>query len=171
VSTKAAAADDLGTELRKLLDQYDDKRRTEEQRRRQLRSDDDAYRKAFVDLRRDVIRPVFESAGAILKARGHDFRISEEEYASDAAGKAHEAAISMQIMPAGLERSPQGDGGFPSLSFITRHYNKTVGIRPGNGPPRLNGTANARGDYSLEQIDAELVQCELLKLIAGIVSR
>jgi hypothetical protein len=171
VITKPAAADDLGTELRKLLDQYDDKRRTVEQRRQQVKADEDAYQKAFADLRIEVIRPVFEAVGAILKARGHDFRISEEEYAAEPAGKTHEAAISMQVLPAGLEKSPQTEGGFPSLSFITRHYSKSVCIRASNAVPKLNGAANPRGDYSLAQIDKELVQCELLKLIAGIVGR
>jgi hypothetical protein len=171
VSAKSAAADDLGTELRKLLDEYDDKRRTVEHRRQQVKTDGEAYQRAFAALRAEVIRPVFDAVGVILKARGHDFRISEEEYAAEPAGKTREAAISMQVLPAGLERSPHTDGGFPSLSFITRHYSKTVCIRASNAVPKLNSPANPRGDYSLAEIDQELVQCELLKLIAGIVSR
>lgn len=170
MSARAVPDDRLGTELHKLLDLYDDKRRTVEQRRQQVKSDDDAYQKAFTDLRADVIRPVFEAIGAILKARGHDFRISEEEYAAEAAGKTREAAISMQIMPAGLEKSPQTEGGFPSLSFVTRHYSKTVCVRASNAVPK-SGAGNPRGDYNLAQIDEELVRVELLKLIAGIVGR
>ena len=171
MSPGSGEACDLETELHKLLDQYEDKRRTVEQRRRQVKSDDDTYQKAFAGLRSGVIRPVFEAAGAILAARGHEFRISEEEYAAEPAGNTREAAISIQIMPAGLERSPQTDGGFPSLAFVTRHYSKTVCVRASNAVPKSNGAANPRGDYSLAQIDEELVQVELLKLISGIASR
>lgn len=171
MSAKPPVAGDLGVELGKLLDQYDDKRRTVEERRRQVKTDEDAYHKAFADLRTGVIRPVFESVGAILKARGHEYRISEEEYAGEPGGKTREAVISMQIMPAGMEKSPQADGAFPSLSFVTRHYNKTVCIRASNAVPKLNGGASPRGDYPLADIDGELVRVELLKLIAGIVSR
>jgi hypothetical protein len=171
VSTKSSEARDLEAELHKLLDQYEDNRRTVEQRRRQVKSDDDTYQQAFADLRSGVIRPVFEAAGAILAARGHEFRISEEEYAAEPAGKTREGAISMQIIPAGLERSPQSDGGFPSLAFVTRHYSKTVCVRASNAVPKSNGAANPRGDYSLAQIDEELVRVELLKLISGIASR
>jgi hypothetical protein len=171
VTPKAAAADGLDVELRKLLDEYDDRRRTVEHRRQQVKTDEEAYQKAFADLRVEVIRPVFDAVGAILKARGHDFRISEEEYAAEPAGKTHEAAISMQVMPAGLERSPHTDGGFPSLTFVTRHYSKTVCIRASNAVPKPNGPANPRGDFSIAQIDKERVQGELLKLIAGIVGR
>jgi hypothetical protein len=171
VSAGSAVAGDLDVELAKLLDQYDDKRRTVEERRRQVKTDEDAYQKAFANLRREVIRPVFDAVGAVLKARGHDFTISEEDGAAEPADKTREAAISMQIMPAGLEKSAQPEAPFPSLSFVTRHYNKTVCIRASNAVPKLNGGASPRGDYPLAQIDKELVRSELLKLIAGIVGR
>jgi hypothetical protein len=171
VSPKPAAADDLGTELGRLLDQYDEKRRTVEQRRVQVKADEDAYHKAFADLRTGVIRPAFQAVGAMLKARGHDFRISEEEYAAEPGGKTHEATIAMQIMPAGLEKSTQADAPFPSLAFVTRHYSKTVCIRASNAVPKLNDAGHPRGDYPLTQIDKQLVQAELLQLIAGIVGR
>jgi len=164
-------ADDLRLELGKLLDQYDHKRRTVEDRRQQVKTDDDLYQKAFSDLRLEVIKPVFEAVGAILKARGHEFVISEEEYVGEPAGKTREAVISIQIMPAGMEKSTQANAPYPSLSFITRHYNKTVCVRSSNGVPKLNGAASPRGDYQLGQIDKYLVQAELLKLIAAIIDR
>jgi len=119
VSPKSSEACELEIELHKLLDQYEDKRRTVEQRRRQVKSDDDTYQKAFAGLRSGVIRPVFEAAGAILAARGHEFRISEEEYAAEPAGNTREAAISIQnasmlesllvrAAPRGGERNPAG---------------------------------------------------------------
>jgi hypothetical protein len=164
-------SDDLGLELGKLLDQYDAKRRAMEDRKRQVKTDEDTYRKGFADLRTRVIRPVFEAAGVILKARGHDFSISEDEHAEEPGGRTTEAAITLQIMPAGLEKSSDGDAPFPSLSVVTRDYNKTVCIRSSNGVPKPSGTASPRGDYQLVQIDKALVQAELLKLIAGIVDR
>jgi hypothetical protein len=163
--------DDLGLELGKLLDQYDAKRRAMEDRKRQVKTDEESYRKGFADLRTRVIRPVFEAAGVILKARGHDFSISEDEHTDEPGGRTTEAAITMQVMPAGLEKSLHGDAPFPSLSLVTRDYNKTVCIRSSNGVAKPDGTASPRGDYQLAQVDKALVQAELLKLIAGIVDR
>src|SRR2546422_7946854 len=37
--------------------------------------------------------------------------------------------------------------------------------------PQSGGPASPRGDYQLAQIDKDLVQAELLKLIAGMVNR
>ena len=164
-------ASDLNLELGKLLDQYDEKRRAVEERRQQVKTDEDNFLKGFADLRINVVRPVFEAIGVILKERGHDFSISEDEYAGEPGGKTTEAAVSIRVMPAGAEKSPHADAQFPSLSFVTRHYNKTVCIRSSNAVPQSGGPASPRGDYQLAQIDKELVQVELLKLIAGMVNR
>jgi hypothetical protein len=162
---------DLNLELGKLLDRYDGKRRAVEERRQQVKTDEDNFLKGFADLRSNVVRPVFEAVGAVLKERGHDFSISEDEYAWEPGGKTTEASVSIRVMPAGLERSPHDDAQFPSLSFATRHYNKTVCIRSSNAAPQSVGPTSPRGDYPLAQIDEDLVKVELLKLIAGIVDR
>jgi len=164
-------ARDLNVELGRLLDQYDEKRRAVEERRQQVKTDEDNFLKGFADLKTKVVKPVFEAIGAILKERGHDFKISENEYAGEPDGKTIEAAVSIRIMPAGMEMSSNGDAQFPSLSFITRHYNKTVCIHSSNAVPQSGGPASPRGDYQLAQIDKDLVQAELLKLIAGMVNR
>lgn len=163
-------AHDLSLELGKLLDQYDENRRAVEQRTRQVKTDEETFRKGFASLKTSVVRPVFEAIGVILKARGHDFSISEDEYAGETGGNSTEAAISIRVMPAGMEKPAHVSARFPTLSFVTRHYNRTVCILASNAVPKPSGAAGARGDYQLAQVDAELVQAEVLKLIAGIVN-
>jgi len=160
-------AADLSLELGKLLDQYEDQRRAVEERRRQAIADDESFQKRFADLRTRVVRPVFEEMGGILRARGHDFSISEDEYVGEPGGKTTEAAVSIRVMPAGMESEAQA----PSLSFVTRHYNKTVCIRSSYALPQPGSSAGPRGDHQLAQIDKDLVQSEALKLIAGLVNR
>jgi hypothetical protein len=165
---------DLNLELGKLLDQYDEKRRAVEERRQQVKKDEDDFLKGFADLRTNVVKPVFEAIGVILKERGHDFEISEEEYAGEPGGKTTEAAVSIRVRPAGMEMSSHDDAQSPSLSFVTRHYNKSVWIHSNNAVPQLpqsRAAVSPRGDYQLAQIDKDLVQAELLKLIAGMVNR
>jgi len=162
-------AHDMNVELGRLLDRYDEIRQAVEQRKRQLKTDEDAFQDGFAKLRSDVIGPAFEATGAILRARGHDFSVSEDEHAEEPGGKSTEAAITIHVMPAGMEKPVHGNGRFPSLSFVTRHYNRTVCIFASNAVPKPSGAAGSRGDYRLAQIDTDLVQDELLKLIAGIV--
>jgi hypothetical protein len=164
-------AQDLSTELGKLLDQYDANRRAVEERKRQVKIDEDGFQHGFSELRAQVIRPVFEVSGEILKSRGHDFSILEAESEREPGGKVSEASIAIQVVPAGMEGATPAPSQRAALSFVTRHYNRTVCVLASNAVPKPSGAAGSRGDYQLAQIDAAFVQGEVLKLIAGIVNK
>ena len=158
----------LATELGAMLDAYDVARRADELRKERLKSEGLAFLAGFAALRASIVRPVFEAAGELLKARGHDFAIREEEFVFEADGKTHEAAISLRITPAGMEGAAASDAHLRELSFSTRHYNKTVCIVNG-ALPQSGSMAGAAGSYALSQIDAPLVEDHLLKLVAALV--
>ena len=94
-------ADQMRETLGKMLDQYDERRRGDQARMQQSRDADAQFLARFAELRRDVVKPVFEAAGALLAARGHEFRISEDDFSTDSGGKVTEAGISIQFQPAG----------------------------------------------------------------------
>jgi hypothetical protein len=161
---------ELSHEFARLLDQYDDKRRVVEERKRQVKADEEAFRSGFTEKSSRVVRPIFEAVGVILRQRGHDFTILEEQHSAGLDGKTQEAAISIRIMPAGVEKTPHGEALFPSLSFTTRQYNKTVCIRGSNSLPSSTAPGSKK-DYQLSEIDNDLVQAQLLQLIAGMVGK
>jgi len=153
-------------ELGEMLDAYDVVRRADDARKRRLETEGLAFLAAFAALRAKLLRPTFEAAGEMLRARGHEYVIREEEFVFEADGKTSEAAITLAITPQGLEKAAAADGARRELSFSTRHYNKTVSIT--NGAVPQSGTLAASG-YGLGQIDAQIVEDELLKLVAAIV--
>jgi hypothetical protein len=159
---------DFDAELGKLLDQYDEKRNAVAARMRQVKADEVAFLDDFAHLRRAVVRPVFEAVGAVLKARRHDFSISEDEYASEPGGDTTEAKISIRILPAGPDGAAPRPEQCPSLSFATRYYNRVVEIHSSSLVSRSDGSAGPRGEYQLTQVTTELVRNELLKLVAEI---
>jgi len=161
-------AADFDAELATLLDQYDEKRSAVAARMRQIKADELAFLDEFASLRRSVVRPVFEAVGTVLKARGHDFSIFEDEYTFEQGGKTTEARISIRILPAAPDGSFPGPEQCPSLAFATRHYNRVVEIHGGLVASRSGGSAGPRGEYQLTQITTELVRKELLKLVAEI---
>jgi hypothetical protein len=163
--------EDSSKALKQLLDEYDEKRRAAEDRRLQTKTDEDRFFQHFAELRQNVVRPVFESMGAILTGRGHEVRISQEEYGVDANGKATEASISMHIRPAGMENAARERDELPSLSVSTRHYNKTVCLLGANALPLPGDGISRRGDYQLAQLNEALIEREVLKVIAEIVGR
>jgi hypothetical protein len=159
--------DHLRNELGRMLDEYDERRRSALEQEQKVRDSDALFLTQFAELRRTVVRPVFEAAGAMLAERGHAFAISEEEFSSGSARQATEAGISIRIVPSG-SKAPLHDDHAQSLSVTTRHYAKTVWINAGAG--NAGGVAGAKGAYPLERVDRQLVEEELLKFVRAIVA-
>lgn len=155
----------LGT----MLDEYEAVHHAAQARERQARADDASFLERFARLRRDVVRPVFEAAGEVLHSRGHAFAIREEEFAA-ADGKPTEALIELCVTPAGMEGAASADRYRQRLCFSSRHYNRSVCITNG-AVPQSGALAGSQGACALAQIDAELVEDELLKLMAALVRR
>jgi hypothetical protein len=159
----------LRQQLGALLDRYDTAQRTAESHLQKVKADDALFLAQFDALRREVVRPIFEAAGALLQARGHGFRIIEAQFLRQNDGQTVEAAIELHVAPAGTEKLPQEREHLRALSFATRHYNKTVCMRNGAAPHE--GTlAGAKGTLPLEKIDPQLVEDEVLRLVASMVA-
>jgi hypothetical protein len=159
--------EDMQRALARLLDDYDARRRGDVEREQKTKDEEALFLSRFAELRRDVIRPVFEAAGALLEARGHRFSITEHESAAGSAGRVNEAGISLRIVPSGTKATLHEDQ--QSLSVTTRHYNRTVWINSGDAP-NSGGIAGAKGAYELPKVTRQLVEDELLAFVARVVA-
>ena len=157
-------ADPLRDELTRLLDEYDARRRGEREREQKTKDDEARFLAAFAELRRNVIRPVFEAAGALLEARGHRYSIVEQEFTAE--GRITEAGITLRVVPAGTKAGLHEDQ--RSLAITTRHYNKTLWINSGESAGS-GGLAGAKGAYALEKMTRQLVEEEVIGFVARIV--
>lgn len=159
----------LRDELGRLLDGYDARRGAEKARVDKAKQDDAQFLAEFAALRREVVRPVFEEAGALLAARGHRFSIVEREFAADPAGKVTEASIALNVVPAGIGSAARVESHAWTLSVSTRHYNKTVWFDAG-AAMNAGGFSGSKGAYALQKVDAHLTEDEVVKFIAGVVA-
>jgi hypothetical protein len=159
-------ADRFSSELTRLLDEYDSRRLAVESRERQVKADDARFLSAFADLRRNVIRPVFDSARDILAQRGHAATIIEQEFGADAQGKPVEASISISVVASGAQPPRHADDVTRSLTIATRHYNKTVSLQS----PSNAVATGAKTTYGVSEIDRQLVEEQVLKFVSGIVA-
>lgn len=153
--------------LAKLLDEYEARRRADAEREQRSKEDEALFLRQFAELRRDVIRPVFEAAGAMLEERGHRYSISEQEFTGGAAGRINEAGISLRIVASGTKAPLHEDQ--RSLSITTRHYNKTVWINSGESQ-NSGGIAGAKGAYPLEKVTRQLIEEELVAFVGRVVA-
>ena len=153
--------------LAKLLDGYDT-RRSDDQAREQKAKDDEArFLKDFAELRQQVIRPVFEDAGALLEARGHRYSIGEQEFTPGSAGAINEAGITLRIVPSGTKAPLHEDQ--RSLTIATRHYNRTVWINSGEAPG-AGGIAGPKGALTLDRVTSQLVEDEVIAFVARVIA-
>jgi len=159
--------DHMRDALTKLLDVYDARRRGDLEREQKTRDDEVRFLKDFADLRREVIRPVFESAGAVLEERGHRYSITEQEFLGGNEGRIAEAGITLRIVPSGTKAPLHEDQ--RSLSITTRHYNKTVWIHTGE-PQAAGGLAGGKDAFALEKVTKQLVEEELIAFVGRVVS-
>jgi len=118
----------------------------------------EALPEAFERLKTTVIRPTFESVGNTLKARAHEFSISE-----DPGGR-----ISMHIMPPGVNKTIRRDDWFPTFTFFVATYSGTIGIQGRNMRPNAEASSGSRGDYKPELLSTQVVEKELNKFIGEI---
>jgi hypothetical protein len=155
--------------LGRMLDSYDTRRSADVAREKQSKDDDANFLARFAAVRREVVRPVFEQAGAMLAERGHAFEISEDEFGADAAGKVREAGISLHIAPAGMPAQLHVEDHERSLSITTRHYNKTVWVSGGRAL-QAGGAAGAKGAYALERVNQQLIEEEVVRLVGAVMA-
>lgn len=114
----------------------------------------------FAKLKQSIIRPVFESVGGMLEARGHEVSISEE-----AGGR-----ISIHIVPAGVARSVHPYDWYPTFYVFAAPFTKTVGFHARNMRPNSEAASGSRGDYRPAQIDREMLGREMMKFIDEIAN-
>ena len=154
--------------LAKLLDVYDARRRADVEREQRTKDEEAGFLRDFGELRRDVIRPVFEAAGAMLEQRGHRYSIVEQEFAASATAAPSEAGITLRIVPSGTKAPLHEDQ--RSLAIATRHYNKTVWINSGEAGG-AGGLAGAAGAYQLAKVTKRLIEDEVVGFVARVVAR
>lgn len=142
----------------KMLDQFTGKGTAHSVTLSSASAAGDSFAAAYEEIKRTVIRPAFENAGGMLKARGHEIHISEEP-----GGK-----IAIHIVPAGAKKSIHPYDWFPTFDLFPAPFSKAIGIHVRNARPNSEGSS--RGEYKLAQVNRELVEKELMKFIGEIAN-
>jgi hypothetical protein len=160
-------ADHLRDALTRLLDDYDARRRGDAEREQRTKDEEARFLRDFAELRRGVIRPVFEAAGAMLEERGHRYSIAEQEFAAGTTGRISEAGIALRIVPSGTKAPLHEDQ--RSLWITTRHYNKTVWIHAGEAQAQ-SGLVGGKDAFPTDKVTKQLVEEEVIAFVARAVA-
>jgi hypothetical protein len=156
------------SQLDVLMDKYGQRLEEAKKRQEQIKSEEDVFLSEFKRLRKEVIFPEMEDIGNHLKVRGHDYRIAEEEESLDSEGRTRDAKITINIFPAGVDRSAYRPEDTPSISFIATRYEKKIWVHGSNMMPNRGGSAGSRGKFNVEEITSDIVEREVLKVLKEI---
>lgn len=150
--------------LNSALDKYDQKQNEIKKSNEKKKTEHEIYLDNFKQKCKDVIRPTMEEIGNIIKERGHQFKIKQNDESIDRDRKTTAARIELEIYPEG-KQPDYINLSFPHISFIAGTYdNKTYDhistMMPGRG-----GSTGKRNEYELSEITKEVVQEKIINLI------
>ncbi len=166
--------DDTKSKLNSLIAMYDKKlakvKNTLEEHK--IIEEDISSLSEFIRIRKDVIHPVMEDLSAELIRNGHDCVISEEDGAFDSKGKLHPPRIIMKILPKDYGEIGDREDFIPHVSFfISYKQGKKIFMHVSNILPGRGTNIGSLCEFELEEINSELVEQEVMKLLDDIFNR
>jgi len=162
-------ADKFESDLDKVLDGFDKAEKVRQASTQQRKTEEDTFENDFAAIRKNVIRPVFQSTVDRLKARGHDGQITEREHSVDHQGRPSEASIQLVIYPGGKDPDRHRGTEYPHLAFRADRRNHLACSHVSTMTPGRGGTAGSKAKYQLKEITAEVVRTELLSLLKDVL--
>ncbi|MBW2410478.1 MAG: hypothetical protein JRF72_11820 [Deltaproteobacteria bacterium] len=151
-------------ELEALLDSYRRKQQEAKKKQEQEQYELELYLDDFRDLRENVIRPVMEETGDILKQHGHDYKIKEQEYAVDKKAFAVEARIEFKIFPRTTQEEFYAEN-HPSVMFSSDTASLKVKVHGSYVMPERRGERELIRAYGISDITSDVVEKEILDIL------
>jgi hypothetical protein len=108
-------------------------------------------------------------AAELLKRSGHDYEIIENSDGLQPDGKTLNAAIVLAIFPEGVRptdpRNPD-QSGWPHIAFFVNPNKNTIFVHESAMMPNIGGPAGTAGEYTLDEITADIVQKHIVSVLA-----
>ena len=120
--------------LANVLNRYDEEQSGAKKQAQETKTEQEKLLQSFGQLRTEVIRPIMEDIGTVLKTREHDYKIVEEDVSTDAPGMHKDVMISMYIFPSreGAPATTSGPLHFPRISFRPDPYWRRIIVQTSN---------------------------------------
>jgi hypothetical protein len=111
-----------------------------------------------------------QEIGDRLRSRGHRCNILVTDERVDADGETIPAAVTMEFYPAGMARRRFTKTNTPHVSFIARPGTRKILIHENSATPRIGGWFGSKGEFSLEDIDGDFVQKQIVLMVREVLS-
>ena len=158
--------DDAKSQLKKLLATYDERLAEVERIATAKRAADAAFPARFATLTTETIRPALQEFAAVLKDRGHDAVVREQEESSSTAGGVSLATISLRVVPKGpTPKATETSKSFVEISFMANRSERRITVSSTNTMFTSGGNVGKRGDYEVDGVTADVVVGHVLQTL------
>jgi len=147
--------------LKSILDDYKQKQLDFLRQHELTKTERKEFLDGFSKKIKETIKPCFEELGKLLISKGHGFEITEKNESQDLLGNTQSAHIKLEILPIGVRGHA---GKRPTISFIANSIRKEIWTEVST---IMSGCAGQRSTYSLDAITEEVVEEEVLSVLAS----
>jgi hypothetical protein len=159
--------DEAKSQLEKIIADYDAKLIEAERVEAAKRAAHAAFPERFLSLKAKTIRPALEEIAGMLKERGHDASVNEQEESSSAAGGVKSAAVALRVVPKPFaQKTTETNPAAIEITFLANRSERKVTVSSTNTMSGQTGSIGKRGEYEVDAMTADVVTTHVIQALS-----
>ena len=156
--------DEVKNELNSLINGYEERKAKQVKKFEAQKREEDKFLQEFYLIRKKIIKPAMIEIGELLKSRGRNYQIDEQNEMIDHEVKTKDARINIYFLI--LEKGYESQlFEYPFVSFIADKRKKKIVTQENTTRPNRGGHSGDTGSYSLSQITTDLVHQKIMNVL------
>ena len=156
--------DKVKNELNSLINGYEKRKAKQVKKFEAQKREEDKFLQEFYLIRKKIIKPAMIEIGELLKSRGRNYQIDEQDEEFNREVKTKDARINVYFLI--LEKGYESQlFEYPFVSFIADKRKKKIVTQENTTRPNRGGHSGDTGSYSLSQITTDLVHQKIMNVL------
>lgn len=156
--------DEVKNELNSLINGYEERKTRQVKKIEVKKGEEDKFLQEFYLIRKKIIKLAMIEIGELLKSRGQNYQIDEQDEMVDREAKTKDARISIYFLIPEKGYVSQLLK-YPSVSFIADRREKKIWTHENTIGPNRGGQSGGTGSYPLSQITTDLVHQKIMHVL------
>ena len=159
--------DEVKNELNSLINVYEKRKAKQVKKFEAQKRNEDKFLQEFYLIRKNIIKPAMIEIGELLKSRGRNYQIDEQNEIIDHEVKTKDARINIYfLIPEKGHESQLFE--YPFVSFIADRRKKKIMTQENTTRPNRRGHSGGTGSYPLSQITTDLVHQKIMNVLKAL---
>lgn len=156
--------DEVKDEFNSLINRYEERKTKRLKEFKAQKKEEDKFLQEFYLIRKNIIKPAMIEIGELLKSRGQNYQIGEQDEIIEHEVKTKDAEINIYfLIPEKGYVSQLLE--YPFVSFIADRRKKKILTHENTTRPNRGGHSGGTGLYPLSQITTDLVHQKIMNVL------